>query len=307
MCRPSHRPLAVILAQHDLASRLARLFSQSPLDGWNVATAQGPEHARFLAQVQACDALLVDHSGLGNDLEDTLGYLARPGNTPVLFLSEEEPHLLQHALARGIHLWLPRSVVLDQPGLLAEALQHLGRAASCDPVAGSSTPDGNDWRLRVERLADLLWHSLPTEGRPGWLSQRYLLERLHEEVVRSQRHGTPFTIVLAELKVESITSGAELEGALRDWVVERVLRGKRRSDVVGHYGLRGFLLLLPHTPSEGGEEVSRRLRRDLEQAPWRVRASLAVAGYSGTCRTASGLLRLAEERLDAARIAPASR
>src|SRR5581483_7835642 len=97
--------------------------------------------------------------------------------------------------------------------------------------------------------------------------------------------------------------GREAEQRVRDWTVQRVLESKRRSDVAGQYGLRGFMLLLPHTPDRGAEEFCRRLRGDLAQAPpelpefWRLHTSLGLAGYSGEYRTPKSLLRLAEERL----------
>jgi GGDEF domain-containing protein len=71
--------------------------------------------------------------------------------------------------------------------------------------------------------------------------------------------------------------------------------------VAGQYGERGFLLLLPHTSSEGASEVCRRLRRDLQQGPWRLHVSFGVASYSSEHRTPKSLLRLAEEGLDTAR------
>ena len=35
------------------------------------------------------------------------------------------------------------------------------------------------------------------------------------------------------------------------WVTDRITRAKRRCDVAGHYGVRGFILLLVHTPEAG--------------------------------------------------------
>jgi GGDEF domain-containing protein len=61
------------------------------------------------------------------------------------------------------------------------------------------------------------------------------------------------------------------------------------------------MLLLPHTPASGAHEVCRRLRHDLEQAPWRMHASFGVASYSSQHSSPKSLLRLAEEGLDTAR------
>jgi diguanylate cyclase (GGDEF)-like protein len=305
--RSTTRSRAVLLATAHVARDLLALFQQPPLVEWKATVAEGAEHARFLAQIGACDVLLVDRDGVDRDL-DTLAWLTCPPSVPVLFTSEVEPQIVRDALARRVHLWLPRSLLVDQPALLAEGLAHLRRVGAS---VGNGAPKGDETNCeaRVERLADILWHALPIDGNTGWLSQRYLLERLHEEFVRAERHQTPFSLVLAELALDPTAShpsakglaSVDVESALRSWTAERVLKGKRRSDVVGQYGPQGFMLLLPHTAEQGAKEVCRRLRHDFARGPWRVHTSFGVAGYAQPSTTPKGLLRLAEERLDGER------
>jgi diguanylate cyclase (GGDEF)-like protein len=300
VCIPA-RPRVVIVGQGVASLKLAALFeSHSVLLAWDAIIAQSVEHARFLIQMQACNALVVDQSAISDPQENVLGWLTSHTAIPLLFLSDAEPVLLQHALAQGIRFWLPCDLVLEHPVVLAEALRRVqqGQRRQTD------YPSTDDCHARIERLAELLWNALPVEGRLGWFSQRFLLERLHEEVVRSDRHHTPLTVVLGELALDAGEQLPQcgLEQAIRDWIVERVLRGKRRSDVVGQYGEHGFLLLLPHTSADGAGEVCRRLRRDLEQAPWRLHASFGVASFSSEHRTPKSLLRLAEEELDTSRL-----
>lgn len=299
-----YRPVAVLFVDPRASRSLTELFRKPPLIGWDLVIAESAEHARFLIQVGACDALLVDRDRLDADLQP-LDWLIQPPVVPILFVSEVEPLVVQQALALGVQLWLPRSLLVDQPGLLAEALEHLRRATR--EVADSSPTVGlEDSGARIERLADLLWHALPMEGKVGWLSQRFMLERLHEELGRAERHGTPFSVLLAELALDLTAShpsakglaSGDVESALRSWMADRVLRLKRRSDVVGQYGTQGFMLLLPHTGEQGAEEVCRRLRHDFARSPWKVHSSFGVAGYGAAGRTPKGLLRKAEERLD---------
>jgi PleD family two-component response regulator len=85
-----------------------------------------------------------------------------------------------------------------------------------------------------------------------------------------------------------------------------VARAKRRCDVAGQYGLRGFLLLMVQTPHEGGAACCRRLRETLEeQAARDARRSLRVwfglASYTPEAGTPQALLRLAEQNLEGAR------
>ncbi len=280
---------AVVLAHPWHAEALAGLFEESPLEGWSGAVADSVEQARFLVQLQACDALLVDDSALEPLGEPNLEWLTTRGTVPVVFISESDPEAVRHALAEDVHLWLPRSLVFGRPELLAAGLEHAVRCRS----ARQPTVDP-DSRVRLQRLADLLWNALPWRDRPSILSQRYLLERLHEEVVRAERHNTPLTVVLAEVGYQECPD----ESAARAWTAERIVTGKRRSDLVGQYGENGLLLVLPHTGPEGAEQVCRRLRRDLEQAPGNLHASFAVACLSAAARSSRGLLRLVEERIE---------
>src|SRR5581483_5074601 len=99
--------------------------------------------------------------------------------------SGPETRLLQHALAEGAGSWLPRDLVLDQPDLLADGLRHVLKRNLHSRQARRAERRARLYRTQVNRLADLVWTSLPVAGRPGWLAQRYLLERLAEEVLRS--------------------------------------------------------------------------------------------------------------------------
>jgi PleD family two-component response regulator len=288
------RPHAVLLARVGVANALAEHFRLPTLAGWSVAVAQGLDHAHFQAQLRACDVLLVDEDALGDD-PAALAWLVAPRHVPVLLLTDDDAATLPAALALGVHLWLPRSLALSRPEVFAEALRHARRAAT------SLRSEDDDCRAHVERLTELLWNALPVDGQTGWLTQHYALERLHEEVVRSGRHGTPLTVVLGEVAIERPDGvPRSVERAVRTWAADLVLRSKRLSDVAGQYGTRGFLLLLPHTSESGASVYCRRLRRDLEQPPpglSGLHASFGLAAYSDECRTPKGLLRLAEERL----------
>src|SRR5262249_61141364 len=102
-------------------------------------------------------------------------------------------------------------------------------------------------RRQVSWLVNLLWETVPGEGRARWFTQRYMLERLEEEVVRTQRYGGPLSVVLGEVEGPPGAKLSEDEaGQAATWVVEQISRVKRRSDVAGQYALQGFMLLLPH-------------------------------------------------------------
>jgi len=155
----------------------------------------------------------------------------------------------------------------------------------------------------------MLWHTIPTETRATWFSQRHMMERLYEEVMRSQRHGDPLTVVLAELSDGPRQPVSDLPSdELAGWTARRVGKHKRRCDVGGQYGPHGFMLLLPHTTDQGAVNCCRRLRpllENSEELPGGAAASLQVsfgsATYSTGTATVKSLLGRAEEQLEQAR------
>ncbi|MBI1915755.1 MAG: diguanylate cyclase [Planctomycetes bacterium] len=309
-----------VVARGEQATALHDLFRSAPLRAWEVFLADSCEHAHFLVQMDACDALLADQSILDSD-RTSLGWLTTCSEVPILFVSEAEPDVIATALRQGARQWLPRPMTLAHPAVLAAALQHavLDRAT----VQRTRRTDAQlrDCRSQVTRLVNLLWDTIPAEGRPGWFSQRYMLERLQEEVCRSERHGNLLSVVLGEVWIgqeDGALAGRRplcgeegMPGQLSRWTAERINWSKRRCDVAGQYGPHGFMLLLPHTPPEGAVHFCRRLQRLLEDIPPsevsspRLEACFGIAGYSSESSSPKRLLRQAEEQLEQARAARA--
>jgi GGDEF domain-containing protein len=298
---PSGR--VVLLADGEPGKALRQAFRSPALQDWDAFVADDCEHAHFLVQMDACDVLVVDDSALGAEAGCLDQLTCRP-EVPVLFLSENDPELIFQALARGARQWLPRQTALDHPVTLDVALRHvlLGRAGAWR--ARRAADQLRESRAQVSRLANLLWETTPAEGRQPWFSQRYMLQRLHEEVCRSQRHGGPLALVLGEVRAEP--NGPEQTVGVSRWVAERVHQSKRRCDVAGQYGPNGFLLLLPHTSLEAAGHYCRRLRRLLEAAPVALLSYFGLAGALPPDASPKLLLRQAEEQLQEARAAGAS-
>ena len=202
---------AVVVAAAERAVPLVRLFEHPCLANWAVKVADSPEHARFLTKLFACDVLIVDDSALGAPGDCCLRWLSERGRRPVLFLSSAEGAAIQRALAEGAQLWLPGDLILSEPALLAEGLAHALRARAGERRLRQATRHARQHRAQANRLTDLLWESLPVDGKPEWLSQRFMLERLYQEVLRCNRHGTPLTLVLGEWRVDA-AHGIEAEG-----------------------------------------------------------------------------------------------
>jgi diguanylate cyclase (GGDEF)-like protein len=261
-----------------------------------------------LLQDGACDVLLVDHSLYGPEGAAGPDWSGRQPPPPVAYLAGPDPVALAAALEGGAGHWLPRDLALSHPPLLAAVLSQ---AASRGDLRQSHRRLGEalrECRRQVGRLVTLLGGLSPTEGHPRWFTQRHMMERLQEEIARTQRHGTPLSVVLGEVRAGGGDRVPPDAPQVIAWTAERVTRCKRRSDVAGQYGLAAFILLLSHTPPAGAAVCCRRLGAVLEDGaghasapPGPIEAFFGISSYGAGRASAKGLLSRAEECLERAR------
>jgi PleD family two-component response regulator len=301
---PDRRRL-VLAARPSEASALLSQFARAPLDKWNVENADTFERARFLLQHNPCDILMVDE-GLYQDAGALgLAWLAGQREVPILFMTAMEPELVAQAYRNGAHLCLPRQLALHNTSVLSAALERMAQLSDMQRSSRRTKDNLNQCRRQIDRLVNLLWRTVPMDPERQWFTQRHILERLQEEVCRSGRHGSVFTLALGEVQAAE-PSGEVAE--LAEWTTETLSRTKRRCDVAGHYGLQGFMLLLMETPKAGGVACCKRLQQYLGQAarPPRgprgpINACFGLSTFSADNAASQSLLSRAEKHLEAAK------
>jgi PleD family two-component response regulator len=297
------RPRVLVVAGAEQFAALRTLFGLEPLAGWDMLTAGTFEHAHHLLQHVPFDLLLVSHDLLGRDGQHGLARLASQFAAPVLFLGADQASQYAHAYEMGASACLPWRLVIDHPLLLDMVMRQTAQAASAKQAHERTRSQLAESHRRIDRLLQMIWRLTPRDG-DHWYSQRHVLERLQEEIVRCQRHGAPLSIAVGEI----CGSEAEADSSLPDWASEAIVRGKRRSDIVGAYGNSGFLLLMVHTRMQGGVICCRRLQDALEDSARRVngpyslmRSFFGIASMDCRQCTPQMLLRIAELDLESAR------
>jgi hypothetical protein len=285
------------------------LFGSDRLAGWDPTEANSFERARFVLQMEPCDVLVVDTSLFREGNAEGLARLAGHEHTPVLLLAEADPELIVAALHEGAHYWLPRDLVFDHPEVLDGVLHQAVRIGALERGNRAAVEAVRECQLQVSRLVSLLWEAAPGAGRSPWFTQRHMLERLEEEVARTQRFGGPLSVVLGEMQGPHWRR-VLLEEAptVAAWTVSRLSQAKRCSDVAGQYGLHGFMLILPRVAETEAARCCERLRSVLEQPPpltigahLPLQACFGIASYSSEVATVKGLLSRAEESLEQAK------
>ncbi len=270
-------------------------------DQWDCAEADSLQQARFVLQVHACDVVVVDAMLAGPGWSEGLACLVRDVSAPIVLVGDAEPAAVVEALGQGA-LWLTGDGC-RQSGVLTVVLDQAAGLALERQQAAADRSALRESQERIDRLLGLIWEAIPADGSAHWFTQRYMLERLDEEVARTQRYGVPLSVVIGEMRLEpGERLAAEHANRLARWLAECIGKGKRRSDVAGQYGLNGFMLLLPQSSADQAQDACKRMRNLLADPPHddlpRVHACFGTASAPADVATVQGLLRRAEERLE---------
>jgi two-component system cell cycle response regulator len=160
------------------------------------------------------------------------------------------------------------------------------------------------------RLAERLWELSTLDGLTRLLNHRAVLERLLEEMSRSERYDQPMSVILADVdrfKLVNDTYGHLVGDTVLREVAQRFRRGLRTVDVVGRYGGEEFLMVLPASSLDAACLAARRLCDALGDSPVvladgsriAVTASFGVACVTepSVGRRVESLLAVADARL----------
>jgi len=99
-------------------------------------------------------------------------------------------------------------------------------------------------------------------------NRRKIIVELQEEVIRSDRYGTPLSISILDIdhfkKVNDTYGHTTGDEALRS-VAARLRDHIRHPDVIGRYGGEEFLIVLPNSDAKAAAEQASRLCREIRK------------------------------------------
>ena len=126
----------------------------------------------------------------------------------------------------------------------------------------------------------------------GLLNRRETFRRLDEELQRSRRLATPFSVLLLDLdhfKQVNDVHGHSAGDLVLQAVAAALRQGVRPYDLCCRYGGEEFLVILPETALEDAAGIAERLRRDIEnlkitaakETALQITASIGAAALLG--------------------------
>ncbi len=123
--------------------------------------------------------------------------------------------------------------------------------------------------LRIKRLQDelisknrLLEEMAVTDGLTGIPNYRHLIDKLDEEIRRSRRYRTPFSMILLDLdnfKEVNDTYGHRHGDFVLKSVAGAIHQGLRETDLLARYGGDEFGVLLTQTDQNGSKKVAEQI------------------------------------------------
>jgi len=143
---------------------------------------------------------------------------------------------------------------------------------------------------RIRKLQATLEQMVVNDPLTGVHNRRYLMDRLLQEMQRSDRHGEPLAFAMLDLdsfRPINDQYGHILGDKVLRAVGNAIAKSIRVSDIAARYGGDEFGVILPQTPPEGAMRVCERLLRTISELilqdengkSCRVTASLGLAYY----------------------------
>jgi len=138
-------------------------------------------------------------------------------------------------------------------------------------------------------------------------NRRKIIVELQEEVIRSNRYGTPLSISILDIdhfkKVNDTYGHTTGDETLRS-VAARLRELIRQPDVLGRYGGEEFLIVLPNSEAKAAAEQASRLCKDIRNTRIEannhvlsVTVSVGIAQFRVGQENWEGLLNRADEAL----------
>jgi diguanylate cyclase (GGDEF)-like protein len=103
-----------------------------------------------------------------------------------------------------------------------------------------------------------------TDPLTGMLNRRYLVERLAEELKRSQRHEYPMSFMMIDIddfKLYNDRNGHQAGDLALEMTAQCLKSALRGADVASRYGGEEFCILLPQTTIEEATAIAERIKR----------------------------------------------
>jgi len=105
-----------------------------------------------------------------------------------------------------------------------------------------------------------------TDSLTGIFNRKHVMDLFDMEFIRTQRYGTPFSVLIADLdhfKAVNDTYGHLAGDSVLRSIAKAMVESVRACDHIGRYGGEEFVVVLPNTGIDGAMDMAERIRRKI--------------------------------------------
>ena len=168
-------------------------------------------------------------------------------------------------------------------------------------------------QTELQRALERVAAESRTDSLTGLNNRRAFTPRFEDEFDRAARYDFPLSVLMLDVDCFKTFNDAFGHGSgdeVLQTIARLMLEKARASDFVARLGGEEFVVILPNTGSEGAFILAERIRRSMEEAPWRLRPitiSIGIATHEPNIPGADALLDRADEALYRAKSAGRNR
>ncbi|BBO78028.1 hypothetical protein DSCW_54450 [Desulfosarcina widdelii] len=107
-----------------------------------------------------------------------------------------------------------------------------------------------------------------TDSLTGIFNRKHVMDLFDMEFIRTQRYGTPFSVLIADLdhfKSVNDTYGHLAGDSVLRSIAKAMVESVRACDHVGRYGGEEFVVVLPNTAIDGAMDMAERIRQTIRR------------------------------------------
>lgn len=146
-----------------------------------------------------------------------------------------------------------------------------------------------------------------TDSLTGIFNRKHVMDLFDMEFIRTQRYGTPFSVLIADLdhfKVVNDTYGHLAGDSVLRRIAQAMVESVRACDHVGRYGGEEFVVVLPNTDIDGAMDMADRIRQTIRLVTFNndgeefsMTLSIGVAVCRDDDKSVEAILKRADDAL----------